>query len=312
MGYRIKRERDATSSSLLTCVGLSSILFNMNKLDTPRRAAVIRSLIEGNSIRATCRITGTAKGTVLSLLEDVGAACKEYQDTTLRNLPCRELQLDELWSFVGRKERNTTQAQKREGLGDAWIWTAIDAQTKLVPCWHVGSRDADAAITFAEDLAARLANRVQITTDGLRAYITAVESAFGWNGVDYAQLVKLYGEAPEGQRRYSPSEFVGIQVQWIMGKPDPDKVSTSFAESHNLTMRMRNRRLTRLTNGYSKKLENHMHSLSLYFMAYNFVHIHHTLTKANKGVSTTPAMAAGVTNHVWKVSEIVQLLPDSN
>jgi IS1 family transposase len=280
----------------------------MNKLDAGQRAAIVRALIEGNSVRATCRITGTAKGTVLKLLADVGSACTAFQDGSLRNLPCRQLQIDELWSFVGAKERNVTDAQKREGLGDAWIWTAIDAETKLVPCWHVGPRDADAAFTFIQDLAARLANRVQITTDGLRAYISAIESVFGWNGTDYAQLVKLYGEAPEGQRRYSPAEIISIQAHWIMGRPDPDKISTSYVESHNLTMRMRNRRLTRLTNGYSKKRENHLHSLSLYFMAYNFVHVHHTLTKAAKGVHTTPAMAAGVTDHVWKVSEIIELL----
>lgn len=257
-------------------------------------------------------MTGTAKGTVLRLLADVGAACAEYQDSTLRNLPCRDLQCDELWSFVGAKEKHATAAQKSQGFGDAWIWTAIDRPTKLVPCWHVGNRDADAAFTFMEDLASRLTHRVQLTTDGLKAYLSAVEDAFGWNGVDYAMLVKLYGEAPEGQRRYSPAEVIGIQKQWVMGKPDPDKVCTSHVESANLTMRMRNRRLTRLTNGYSKKLENHMHSLSLYFMAYNFVHVHHTLTKAAKGVHTTPAMAAGVTDHVWKASEIVSLLPDSN
>jgi hypothetical protein len=162
-----------------------------------------------------------------------------------------------------------------------------------------------------EDLVSRLANRVQLTTDGLKVYLQAVENAFGWNGVDYAMLVKLYGESAEGQRRYSPAEIIGIQKEWVMGRPDPEKVSTSFIEAHNLTLRMRNRRLTRLTTGYSKKLENHMHSLSLYFMAYNFVHVHHTLTKARKGVHTTPAMAAGVTDHVWKVEEIVKLL-DSN
>lgn len=280
----------------------------MNKLDNSRRSAIVRSLIEGNSIRSTCRITGAAKGTVLRLLTDVGVACQEYQDATLCNLPCRELQCDELWSFVGAKEKHATDAQKRDGFGDAWIWTAIDAASKLIPCWHVGSRDADAAFAFMEDLVSRLANRVQLTTDGLTVYLGAVEDAFGWNGVDYAMLIKLYGQTPEAQRRYSPAQIIGIQKQWVMGRPDPDKVSTSFVESHNLTMRMRNRRLTRLTNGYSKKLENHMHSLSLYFMAYNFVHVHHTLTKAAKGVHTTPAMAAGVTDHVWKVEEIVSLL----
>jgi IS1 family transposase len=280
----------------------------MNQLDVSRRSAVVRSLIEGNSIRSTCRITGTAKGTVLRLLAEVGAACHAYQDQAFRKLPCRELQVDALWSFVGAKERNATPERKLVGAGDAWIWTAIDANTKLIPCWHVGSRDADAAFTFMEDLAARLANRVQLTSDGLRAYLRAVEDAFGWNGVDYAQLVKLYGPAPEGQRRYSPPEIIGIQKEWVIGNPDPEKVSTSFVESHNLTMRMRNRRLTRHTNGYSKKLENHMHSISLYFMAYNFVHVHHTLTKAAKGVHTTPAMAAGVTDHVWTVNEIIALL----
>lgn len=280
----------------------------MNKVPDARRAAVVRSLIEGNSIRSTCRITGTAKGTVLRLLADVGQACLDYQDQAMRNLPCRELQCDEIWSFVGAKEKRVTEEQKRVGMGDAWVWTAIDARTKLIPCWHVGDRNADAAFTFMEDLAARLANRVQLTTDGLRAYLKAVEDAFGWNGVDYAQLVKLYGDTSESQRRYSPAQVIGIQKEWVMGDPDPDKVSTSFVESHNLTMRMRNRRMTRLTNGYSKKLENHHHSLSLYFMAYNFVHAHHTLTKERKGIKTTPAMAAGVADHVWKVEEIVALI----
>ena len=280
----------------------------MNKVPDSRRAAVVRSLIEGNSVRSTCRMTETAKGTVLRLLADVGAACAEYQDKTLRNLPCRELQCDEIWSFVGVKEKRATDVQKRAGLGDSWVWTAIDTPTKLIPCWHIGERNADAAFMFMEDLASRLANRVQLTTDGLRVYLGAVEDAFGWNGVDYAMLVKLYGESSEGQRRYSPADVIGIQKEWVMGRPDPDKVSTSFVESHNLTMRMRNRRFTRLTNGYSKKLENHMHSLSLYFMAYNFVHVHHTLTQARKGIKTTPAMAAGLTDHVWKADEIVALL----
>lgn len=288
----------------------ASILFIMaNVLSPERRTAVIRSLIEGNSVRATCRITGTAKGTVLRLLREIGDACTVFQDSALRNLPCREIQCDEIWSFVGAKERSVKKlAQRRAGMGDCWVWTALCAQTKLIACWQLGSRDAGAAKTFMEDLVSRLAHRVQLTTDGFRPYLTAVESAFGWNGVDYAMLVKLYGEAPDGQRRYSPAEIVATEKHPVMGNPDPKKVSTSYVESHNLTMRMRNRRMTRLTNGYSKKWENHMHALSLYFMAYNFVHVHHTLTKRNNGVHTTPAMAAGLTDHPWKVEEIVALL----
>lgn len=182
------------------------------------------------------------------------------------------------------------------------------ADTKLVPCWHIGRRDANAAITYMEDLASRLANRVQLTTDGHHAYLRAAEGAFGWNGVDYATLVKLYGAASEGQRRYSPPEITGTQVTCVMGRPDPGLVSTSFVESHNLSMRMRNLRLPRLMNGYSKKLKNHMHALSLYFMAYNFIHVHNTLTKQHRGIRHTPAMAVGVTDHVWNLEEIVNLL----
>lgn len=283
----------------------------MNKLSTARRSTILRALIEGSSVRSTCRMTGAAKGTVLKLLAEVGDACADYQNRHLVHLPCRVLQCDEIWSFVGAKERNVAPENKGNGQGDTWTWTAICGDTKVVPCWHVGRRDAAGAATFMEDLASRLATRVQLTTDGLKVYLSAVEGAFGWNGVDYAMLVKIYGDTPEGQRRYSPAEVVGTEKQWVMGKPDDALVSTSFIESHNLTMRMRNRRLTRLTNGYSKKLANHMHALSLYFMAYNFVHVHSTLTKARKGVHTTPAMAAGVTDHVWKVEEIVKLL-DSN
>lgn len=286
----------------------TSILFSMNKLPTVRRAAVLRALIEGSSVRAACRMTGAAKGTVLKLLAEVGEACADYQNRHLVQLPCTVVQCDEIWSFVGAKERNVPVAERGTGRGDVWTWTALCSDTKLVPCWHIGRRDADAALTFMEDLASRLANRVQLTTDGHSAYLRAVEGAFGWNGADYAMLVKLYGQAPEGQRRYSPPEILVTEKTWIMGDPDSSLVSTSFVESHNLTMRMRNRRFTRLTNAFSKKVENHMHALSLYFMAYNFVHVHGTLTKARKGIHTTPAMAAGVTDHAWKVEEIVSLL----
>ena len=282
-----------------------------NVLPAARRTAVIRSLIEGNSVRATCRITGTAKGTVLRLLAEIGVACAAYQNAALRKLPCREIQCDEIWSFVGAREKNVAPEQRGQGRGDCWTWTALCAQTKLICCWHLGSRDALAATLFMEDLVSRLAHRVQLTTDGHRAYFTAVESAFG-SAVDYAMLVKLYG-GPEGRNsqrhsRYGPSEVIGIEKHVITGNPDESKISTSFVESQNLTMRMRNRRMTRLTNGYSEKWENHMHALGLYFMAYNFVHVHHTLTKANRGIHTTPAMAAGIADHVWKVEEVVALL----
>lgn len=282
----------------------------MNRLSAVRRTAIIAALVEGNSVRATCRITGTAKGTVLKLLAEVGEACLTFQRAQLVVLPCKRIQCDEVWSFIGAKERNVARSLKGTGLGDVWTWTAICADTKVVPCWHVGSRDAEAGRLFMEDLASRLAARVQLTTDGHKAYLSAVEGAFGWNGVDYAMLVKLYGEAPDGARRYSPPEVVGTEVHWIMGNPDPMHVSTSFAERQNLTMRMNMRRFTRLTNAFSKKLENHMHALSLHFMHYNFCRPHMTLTKANGGIHTTPAMAARVADHVFKLEEIVALLPN--
>lgn len=280
----------------------------MNRLSNDRRIAILTALVEGNSIRSTCRMTGTAKNTVVKLLEEVGAACLAYQQESFVNLSCKEFQLDEIWSFVGAKERNVPLDQKGRGRGDAWTWVALCADTKLVPSWCVGPRDADAAHFFLEDLASRLAGRVQLTTDGLNHYKVAVEGAFGWNGVDYAMLVKLYGPSQEGTRRYSPAKFVSSEKTRIMGRPDMDKVSTSYVERQNLTMRMQIRRFTRLTNAFSKKLENHTHAVSLHFMNYNFCRPHQTLTKANKGVHKTPAIAAGITDHVWKIGEITALL----
>jgi len=282
----------------------------MNKLPASKRAAIVRALIEGNSVRSTCRITGAAKGTVLKLLAEVGEKCAEYQRRVFVKLPCQRVQCDEIWSFVGCKERNVPRDEKGQGRGDTWTWTALCADTKLIPSWHVGRRDADEAALFMEDLASRLANRVQLSTDGHKAYLTAVEGTFGWNGVDYAMLVKIYGGPITGEAtgRYSAPECIGAEKHSIMGEPDPKHISTSFVESSNLTIRMRNRRMTRLTNGYSKKLENHIHAVSLFMMAYNFVHTHHTLTKAANGVHTTPAMAAGVTDRVWKVEDVVALL----
>ena len=286
----------------------------MNRLSTERRVQILAALTEGASINATARQTGVSKVTILKLLAEVGEAVLTYQRNTLVNLPCKKLQADEVWSFVGCKEKHVPRDERGMGRGDAWTWTAICADTKVVPCWHIGKRDADAAFLFMEDLASRLASRVQLTTDGHKAYLSAVEGAFGWNGVDYAMLVKLYGSSASDSSssgRYSPAPLVGIEKTWIMGKPDMDQVSTSYAERQNLTMRMNIRRLTRLTNAHSKKLENHKHAISLYFMHYNFCRKHETLTKAANGIHTTPAMAAGVTDHVWKLQEIVALLPDS-
>jgi IS1 family transposase len=284
----------------------------MNRLSTEQRARILFALCEGASINATARQTGASKVTILKLLAEIGTASLDYQRKTLVGLPCKRVQCDEIWSFVGCKEKRVPRDEKGRGRGDAWTWTAICADTKVIPCWHIGRRDADAALLFMRDLASRLATRVQLTSDGLRHYLSAVEGAFGWNGVDYAMLVKLYGEAPEGpQRRYSPAKLISAEKTWIMGNPDEDHVSTSYAERQNLTMRMNIRRLTRLTNGFSKKIENHIHAIALYFMYYNFCRKHETLTKAANGIHTTPAMAAGVSDHVWKLEEIIGLLSDS-
>lgn len=280
----------------------------MNRLSPEKRTAILAALCEGASINSTARQTGVSKVTILKLLAEIGTVCLDYQRKQLVNLPCKKIQADEIWSFVGCKQKRVPKGERGTGRGDAWTWTAICADTKLVPCWHVGSRDATAARLFMEDLASRLATRVQLTTDGHQAYLTAVEGAFGWNGVDYAMLVKLYGAAPQGSTRYSPSDLIGIEKTWIMGEPVEADVSTSFAERQNLTMRMNIRRLTRLTNAHSKKIENHIHAIALYFMHYNFCRKHETLTKTAGGIHTTPAMAAGVSDHVWKLEEIVGLL----
>jgi IS1 family transposase len=283
----------------------------MNRLTNERRTQIIHALVEGASVNATARQTGVSKVTILKLLAEIGTVCLAYQREHLVNLPCRRLQVDEIWGFVHCKESRIPVDEKGRGKGDCWIWMAIDAESKLVPCWHIGTRDADAAAYFMEDLASRLAHRVQLTSDGHKAYLSAVEGAFGWNGVDYAMLVKLYSPSIEGERRYSPPEVVATEKHWVMGRPDEKHVSTSFAERQNLTMRMNMRRLTRLTNGHSKKIENHQHATALHYMYYNFCRTHETLTRAKGGIHTTPAMAAAVADHVWKVSEIVDLLAAS-
>jgi len=265
---------------------------------------VIRVLCEGNSIRSTARITGTAINTVVKLLREVGSACLIYQDKTMRNLACKKLQCDEIWSFVYAKDKNVPKEHNGEfGYGDVWTFTAIDADTKLVPAWLVGLRNTDCAYAFANDLKTRLANRVQVTTDGHHMYLEAIEHAFGAE-VDYGVLVKLYGVEPEGEKRYSPAKCISATKQAMQGKPDYDSISTSYVERQNLTMRMGMRRFTRLTNAFSKKLENHQYALALYFLYYNFARAHKSLSNP---YPKSPAMAAGLTNHIWTVEEIVKL-----
>lgn len=278
----------------------------MNKLSLERRIQIVKTLVEGNSINGTVRMTGVAKNTILKLLADLGSACLDYQETTLQNLNLRYIECDEIWEFCYAKEKNVPAEHKGEfGYGDVWTWTAIDGETKLVPCWHVGGRDGENAWDFIANLRSRLANRVQLTTDGHRAYLEAVEGVFGAE-VDYAMLIKVYGHpTTEGQRRYSPPECISTERNTIQGDPDKAHVSTSYVERQNLTMRMSMRRFTRLTNAFSKKIENHMHAISLHFMWYNFARPHKTLSKP---YPTTPAMAAGVSEHVWTAEEIIGLL----
>lgn len=276
-------------------------IVSMNKLSTAKRAAVVAALVEGNSIRATVRMTGIAKNTVVKLLTDLGAACQRFHDQTVTDLKCRRIQCDEIWSFVYAKEKNAKPEMKDAGTaGDVWTWTALDADSKLIVSWLVGGRDGGYAYEFMQDVAGRLAHRVQLTTDGYKPYLEAVEGAFGCD-VDYAQLVKLYGESPEGQRRYSPAVCTGAKKTAVQGAPDPAHIATSYVERQNLTMRMSMRRFTRLTNGFSKKVENHAAAVALHFMYYNFARVHQTLR-------VTPAMEAGVAHHVWTLAEIVGLL----
>jgi IS1 family transposase len=273
----------------------------MNTLATEKRIRVVAALVEGNSIRSTVRMTGIAKNTVVKLLVDLGTACLEYQHDKLVGLSCKRLQVDEIWSFVGMKQKKIpVERQGEPGIGDVWTWTAIDADTKLVPCWAIGGRDAGYANEFIRDLTARLAGRVQLTSDGHKVYVEAVEDAFGAD-IDYAQLVKLYGAERPDEARYSPAKCTGARRQIVTGDPDERYISTSYVERQNLTMRMHMRRFTRLTNAFSKKLANHSAAIALHFMYYNFGRIHSTLR-------ITPAMAAGVADHVWELEEIIGLL----
>jgi IS1 family transposase len=287
-------------------------MVSMNRLSTEKRAQIIGCLVEGNSIRATVRMTGAAKNTVTKLLVDLGEVCGDYQDRVLVDLPCKTIQCDEIWNFVYSKDKNIpAERQGEPGLGSIWTWTAICADTKLVPSWFVGSRNAEDGFLFMMDLKHRLHDsRVQLTTDGLRAYSAAIGFSFGTE-VDWAVLQKLYGKDPSGERRYSPAVCTGIDIRVKRGDPDPTKISTSYVERQNLTMRMGMRRFTRLTNAFSKKVENLAHAVSLHYMHYNFARVHQSLTitgEDGRTIKRTPAMAAGVTDHVWSLREIAGLL----
>ncbi|MEO8714411.1 MAG: IS1 family transposase [Acetobacteraceae bacterium] len=279
----------------------------MNKLPLEKRAAIVRALVEGTSVRGTARMIGVSKDTVLKLLVEVGDFCSIYQDHRLRDLNTARVEADEIWAFVGAKQKNAT----RQGDGDIWTFTAIDADSKLMISWLVGQRNSDSANPFMADVAMRLKNRVQLTTDGHNMYIEAVRKAFTFGRVDFARLAKSYAtplDAAGAHRRYSPPVCTGAVKERRVGRPDMDLVSTSFVERANLTMRMGMRRFTRLTNAFSKKMENHAHSVALHFMFYNFCRSHATLTKAAKGIHTSPAMASGLTDHVWKVEEILAMM----
>jgi len=270
----------------------------MNRLNEEKRAQVVRALVEGNSVRSTCRITGVAKGTILSLLTDLGTACAEYHNEHVRAVTTRRIQADEVWSFCGAKMKNATEDKVAQGWGDVWTWVALDADSKLIVSYLVGQRGAYWADKFLKDVASRVSNRVQLTTDGHHVYVDAVERAFGAE-VDYAMLIKLYGNPAAPETRYSPGECIGTEMKVIMGAER--YISTSYVERSNLSLRMGNRRFTRLTNAFSKKRSNHAHMVAIFYAYYNFCRVHKTLR-------VTPAMEAGLSDHVWTMEELVSLM----
>jgi IS1 family transposase len=275
----------------------------MNKLPSAKRAQILGMMAEGVSLRAISRLTGASKNTLAKLVEDAGEAFSEYQDRVFRDLSCKRVQVDEIWSFIHCKAKNVARAKSAPPeAGDIWSWTALCADTKLIPSWYVGRRDTVAARHFIGDLALRLKSRVQLTSDGHGPYLQAVEESFGAD-VDYAMLVKHYAEPTGALGRYSPGECISTEQRRVEGRPDPAHVSTSYVERSNLSIRMGNRRFTRLTNAFSKKAENHAHALAIYFMHYNFVRIHQTLR-------CTPAMAANVTTKLWELTDMVKVLED--
>jgi IS1 family transposase len=277
----------------------------MNILPLAKRVQIINLLVEGMSMRAVTRVADVSINTVTKVLCETGAACAAYHDANVRGVKAKRIECDEIWTFCYAKQKNVGRASAApEGAGDVWTWTAIDADTKLMISYLVGGRDVEYATEFMQDVKDRITGTtVQLTTDGLKAYLVAVDKAFRWN-VNYAQLVKVYGAAPDGSKgRYSPADCTGSKKITITGKPDHDRVSTSYVERQNLTMRMHMRRFTRLTNGFSKKIENHANAVALHFMFYNFAKIHKTLR-------VTPAMEAGLTDHVWSIAEIAALVPE--
>ena len=275
-------------------------LCGMNKLPTEKKVQILHMLVEGNSINSTSRLTGVSKVTILKLLVDTGKACEAFHNETVKGVKAARVQADEIWSFVYAKDKNVTD-EMPAGAGDVWTWTALDADSKLIVSWFVGDRSAESAAVFMKDVAARLANRVQLTTDGHKAYLDAVEDAFGGE-IDFAQLVKLYGslDGNMNERKYSPAEYTGQIKKAVTGNPREKFISTSYVERQNLTMRMSNRRFTRLTNAFSKKIENHCYSLALYFVYYNFCKVH-------KSLSVTPAMQAGLTKKPMTLEDIARL-----
>jgi IS1 family transposase len=274
----------------------------MNKLPVHKRVQILSMLVEGSSMRSISRVVDVSINTVSKMLIDAGTVCAAFHDEKVRNVASKRVQVDEVWSFTAAKQKTVAAGMKRpvDGAGDTWTWTALDADSKLIVQWFVGGRDGYAAKLFIDDLASRLANRVQLTSDGHRAYLDAVEDVFGAD-IDYAQLVKLYGDSPEAEKRYSPAECIGCRKTRIEGNPDPAHISTSYVERSNLSLRMHNRRFTRLTNAFSKKFENHCHALALYFMFYNWVRIHKTLR-------VTPAMAAGLTDKLLSMEDVAAMI----
>jgi IS1 family transposase len=276
-------------------------MVGMNKLTSARRAQVVATLVEGNSIRATVHLTGAAKNTVVKLLMDLGSACARYQDRVMRDLPCQRLQCDEIWAFRYAKQKHVAPEKHGVlGYGDVWTWVALNADTKLVPAYLMGLRSAAYADAFTRDVGGRMRSRIQLTTDGHKLYLEAVEGAFGTD-IDYAHLIKLYGSDPEDETRDSPDKCTGTETRIIQGNPDSARIATTYIERQNLTIRMSMRRFTRLTNAFIKKTESLEHAVALHFMWYNFGRVHKTL-------NTTPAVAADVTDHVWTMEEVVALL----